>query len=271
MSIKGEWIRYGDQIGYFAIPERAEKPLPSVIVIQEAWGVNEHIEDVTRRIAAAGYAALAPDLFAVNGERPAALTQKRIDQAIAFMGKLGMAAMGNPAARDAELAKLPEPERSEVGETFGQIFAGTSSRLYGYVEPLKKAVHHLRTEREETRGQKLGCVGFCMGGGLSALLACEGAEVSGAAIFYGSNPPEEKIPNIACPVIGFYGGNDARISAGLPAFQEAMKKAGKSLEVTVYEGANHGFFNDDRPVYHVRAARDSFAKLLGFFSRNLAG
>ena len=73
MAIKSEWVHYGDQIGYLARPERAAAPLPGVVVIQEAWGVNEQIEDVTRRIAAAGYLALAPDLFAVKGERPPAL------------------------------------------------------------------------------------------------------------------------------------------------------------------------------------------------------
>ena len=67
MAIKGEWVRYGDEVGYLALPEQAAAPLPGVLVIQEIGGVNEQIEDVTRRIAAAGYVALAPDLFAVSG------------------------------------------------------------------------------------------------------------------------------------------------------------------------------------------------------------
>lgn len=74
MAIKSEWVRYGDQVGYLAVPELAATPLPSIVVIQEIVGVDEHIEDVTRRVAAAGYVALAPDLFSVNGERPPALT-----------------------------------------------------------------------------------------------------------------------------------------------------------------------------------------------------
>ena len=69
MALKTEWVRYGSRSGYFAMPERAATPLPAVVVIQEIWGVEEHIEDVTRRIAAAGYAALAPDIFSENGER----------------------------------------------------------------------------------------------------------------------------------------------------------------------------------------------------------
>ena len=81
MSIKCESVRYGDQIGFFAVPDRAKRPLPGVIVIHEIMGLNEQIEDVTRRIAAAGYAALAPDLFAVNGERPAHFTRERLAEA----------------------------------------------------------------------------------------------------------------------------------------------------------------------------------------------
>ena len=92
MAIKGEWIRYGDQAGYLARPERAADPLPGVVVIQEVFGVNSQIEDVTRRIAAAGYVALAPDLFAVEGERPAPLSQERIAAAMRIMGRLRMSA-----------------------------------------------------------------------------------------------------------------------------------------------------------------------------------
>jgi carboxymethylenebutenolidase len=109
-----------------------------------------------------------------------------------------------------------------------------------------------------------------MGGGLSALLACEEPELAGAAIFYGSAPPLESIPGIACPVVGFYGALDQRINAGLPAFTEAMKNAGKAFESHLYEGAGHSFFNDCRPSYEVHAARDSFARLLEFLRKTTA-
>ncbi len=179
MAIKGEWIEYEGHRGYFAAPEKASLPLPAIIVIQEAWGVNGHIEDVTRRFAAAGYAALAPDLFTVDGKRPAALLPERIEKAIAFIRKLPPGAMGNPAVRDAELAKLPEADGREIGETIGQLF-GDPRRMAGYVPQLREAVRHLRTQQRQTKDQKVACVGFCMGGGLSALLACEEPEISGA-------------------------------------------------------------------------------------------
>jgi carboxymethylenebutenolidase len=110
-----------------------------------------------------------------------------------------------------------------------------------------------------------------MGGGLSALLACEEPELAAAAVFYGSAPPAERVAKISCPVIAFYGEKDQRINAGIAAFQEAMRKSGKSFEHHVYPGASHAFFNDSRPSYDVRASRDSFARLLDFFLKNLGG
>ena len=269
MAIKGNWIHYADQSGYFAYPENASEPLPSILVIQEIWGVNEHIEDVTRRFAAAGYAALAPDLFALNGQRPAALSPERIDRAMKFIRKLPPAAWKDPASREIELSRHPEPDCSEIGETCDRLLAGVS-RLSEYVPRLRKAVHHLRTGQPETKDQKVACVGFCMGGGLSALLACEEPELSGAAVFYGSTPPEEKIPSIQCPVIGFYGANDLRINEGIPTFDAGLRTSGTTYERSIYDGANHAFFNDDSQSYNVKAVRDSFVRLMTFFYKTLA-
>jgi carboxymethylenebutenolidase len=270
MAIKSEWVRYQDRIGYLAMPERAAAPLPGVVVIQEITGVNEHIEDVTRRIAAAGYVALAPDLFAVDGERPAALSRERVARAFAFIRTLPPTAFGDPSVRDAALAKLPEAEGAQIGESLGRVFGSSApGRMELMVGQLRDAVRYLRAERAETRDQRVGCVGFCMGGGLSALLACEEPELSAAAIYYGSAPAGEKTATIACPVIAFYGEKDQRVNAGIPGFEEAMRAGGKSFEHHVYPGAAHAFFNDDGPSYDVRAARDSFARLLSFFVKTL--
>jgi len=270
MAIKGEWVRYGDEIGYLARPEQATAPLPSVLVIQEVWGVNEQIQDVTRRIAAAGYLALAPDLFAVQGQRPPALTPQRIGKAMGFMRTLPPGSMGNTAIRDAELAKLPETDRQQIAESMGQIF-GSPGRMEGMVGALRRSVRYVRSERAESRQQRVGCVGFCMGGGLSALLACEEPEMSAAAVYYGGAPAPEKIAKIPCPIIAFYGEKDQRVNAGIPGFEEAMRAGGRSFEPHIYPGAAHGFFNDDEAVYDANAARDSFARLLSFFLKTLTG
>jgi carboxymethylenebutenolidase len=272
MAVKGEWISYADQTGYFAYPERAALPVPAVIVIQEVGGVGRQIEDVTRRIAAAGYAALAPDLFAVKGIRPAALEKGRITQAMEFMSRLPPAARFDPALREAELGKLPDADRINIAETWAAMFSHAApAKIEGLLGPLRIAARHLRTERAESRGQKVACVGFCMGGSLAALLACEEPELSGAAVFYGNSPSAEKIAGIRCPVIGFYGAEDQRVNAGLPAFAQTMEKEKKTFEYHVYEGAGHAFFNDDAGSYNVKAARDSFARLLTFFTSTLTG
>ena len=91
MALNTEWVRYGAEgewSGYFAAIDRAAAPLPGLILFQEAWGVDAHIEDVTRRFARAGYAVLAPDLFARHGQRRAGLERPRLAEAKALLNSL---------------------------------------------------------------------------------------------------------------------------------------------------------------------------------------
>src|SRR5450432_2634447 len=109
MSLETAVVRYGEEKEYTAYaswPKRASLPLPAVMVLQEAWGVDAHIEDVTRRFALAGYVAFAPDLFVEKGERPAPLAKDRVAEAKELFNVLGAAAM-DPVAREAELARRP--------------------------------------------------------------------------------------------------------------------------------------------------------------------
>jgi carboxymethylenebutenolidase len=272
MAIKSEWITYGDETGYLARPEHAALPLPGVIVIQEVFGVDEHIEDVTRRIAAAGYAALAPDLYAKKGRRPDPLTRERIAEAMAVGATLPPGALMDPAAREAALSKLPAEQARRVIESVGLLYDFRApGKIEGFTKSLVLAQRALKNDRPETRGKKVACVGFCMGGGLSALLSCVEPELAGAAVYYGNTQSEELIAKTKVPVVAFYGGLDQHVNAGIPACVEGMAKAGRSFAHTVYPGANHGFFNDTRPTYNVDAARDSWAKLMEFFNRVLAG
>ncbi|HLK88944.1 MAG TPA: dienelactone hydrolase family protein [Polyangia bacterium] len=259
--------------GYLARPERATA-LPGVVVIQEAWGVDAHIEDVTRRFAAAGYLALAPDLFAdpKAGTRPAPLEPERMTELVAFVNAAPATnVFADAAAREAALGKLPEADRARVAESLDALRAALMdpARREGLVTIAQAAVSYLREERAETRAHKIASVGFCVGGALSATLACRDAELGAAVIFYGTAPAAEEIPKIRCPVLGLYGGADQRILAGLPAFTEAMKAAGKRFEQVVYDGVGHAFFNDGRPTYDVGAARDGFARVLAFLKDTL--
>lgn len=279
MSLKTEWIRYGGNQEFSAFaawPERVASPLPAVVVIQEAWGVDAHIEDVTRRFAQAGYVAFAPDLYAKKGIRPAPLARERVAEMLAFLNQLSpeswRAVLMDPKAREAELQKRPAEERGRIAETMTTIFAGMSSggiKLDEYVPALTTAADFLRTDFTPSRGQKVATVGFCMGGSLAGLLACHDSALASAAIFYGSAPADNLVSNIRCPIAGFYGSLDKRITDNVPAFVEAMKKAGKSFEPHVYEGAQHAFFNDTRPSYNVQASRDAFVNVLDLFRKTL--
>jgi len=270
MSVSEQWIRYGEDqafSGYLAVMERAGKPLPAVIVIQEIWGVDEHIQDVTRRFAQAGYAALAPDLYAVRGERPEALTAERIGEAKHFMDSLPPGAWGDPEQRKAALARLPQAEQERISLTMQSLFGGRDPG--GYVKQLFEAASYLRNDCEASRGCGVASVGFCLGGALSARLAAADPELKGAVIFYGSAPDSGHIRRIRCPVIGFYGEKDARITGQVPAFEQEMKAAGKTFTAHIYPGAQHAFFNDTRSSYQADAARHAFAETLRFFGEVL--
>jgi len=266
MAVVGEWVRYGNQLAYLALPQNAAAPLPGVVLIHDSMGLDEYAEDVARRIAAAGYAVLAPDLFAVDGARPPALARERIAEAMGFLSRRP-AVVTDRDARASALTELPGPERQRLEETISGVFAfGAPPMLQSLLGSLRLAVRYLRDERRETRGQRVASVGE----GLSALLACAEPELSGAVVFYGITPPAESIRAIGCPVLAFYGARDTRVTAGIAAFAEGMKASGMPFEWHVYDGAGHGFFNDTKPAYYdVAASRDAFARLLMFLLTTL--
>ena len=267
MSVVTESVRFGEHCGYLALPQHAGQPVPAVLLIHDSLGLDDHVEDVARRLAAAGYAALAPDLYSVGDERPAALSRERIDAAVRFLAAHPEFLGAGETAREAALAALPALEGEHIAETLAQIFAfGAAQRRDHHVDALRAAVDYLRAGRPETRGQKVASLGE----GLSALLACEEPDLAACVVFYGLTPPPEKLARIRCPVIAFYGSQDTAVNSGIAAFAQAMRAAGLEFESHIYEGAGHGFFNDTRPGYYdVQASRDAFARLLSFLARTL--
>jgi carboxymethylenebutenolidase len=88
---------------------------------------------------------------------------------------------------------------------------------------------------------KLFVAGFCWGGGQTFRFATNRSDLSAAFVFYGPPPEKQAMARIKAPVYGFYGGNDARIDATIPATKDQMKESGKTYEPVIYEGAGHGF------------------------------
>jgi carboxymethylenebutenolidase len=94
---------------------------------------------------------------------------------------------------------------------------------------------------------KTACIGFCWGGGMSFSYAATQPDLNGAAVFYGTPPKDDQHARIKCPVAGFYGGKDMRVTATVEKTTDAMKKLGKKYEPHVFEGAGHGFMRAHAP------------------------
>jgi carboxymethylenebutenolidase len=131
-----------------------------------------------------------------------------------------------------------------------------------------KVFDYLST-RKDYNGQ-VGCVGFCWGGGISNQLAVSVPSLKCAVAFYGRQPDAADVPKIKAAVQLHYGELDERINAGIPAYEDALKKAHTRYEIYVYEGANHAFHNDTAPTrYNEAAAKLAWTRTLGFFEKYL--
>lgn len=212
--------------GYLAVPERGVGP--GLVVIQEWWGLVDHIKDVCDRFAAEGFVALAPDLY--HGE-----TTTEPDEA----GKLMMALNLDAAVAD-----------------------------------MSGAIKYLQ-ESPSTTSDKLGVTGFCMGGGLALVLAAERPAAFSACVpWYGLIPWEHAQPdwskvqakvrgNFAAED-GFFGPDKAR------GLEEDMRNAGVDVEITIWPGVDHAFFNDTRPEVHdPEIARQAWDQTISFLHAEL--
>jgi carboxymethylenebutenolidase len=118
--------------------------------------------------------------------------------------------------------------------------------------------------------KKYGIVGFCWGGGRSFLHASTSPSLGASVVFYGSPPSAEQMATIKAPVLGLYGGNDARINATIPATDSTMKKLGKSYEYQIFDGAGHGFLRgQDGNAANAAAATQAWPKAIAFFRAKL--
>jgi len=129
------------------------------------------------------------------------------------------------------------------------------------------AVKYLKTHPQSTG--KVGCMGFCWGGGMTNQVAVNSPDLNAGVPFYGRQPAVEDVPKIKASMLCHYGGLDERINAGIEAFKAAMKKAGIEYKIHIYEGAAHAFFNDTSTRYHEEAAKLAWKRTIAFFKEKL--
>ena len=118
---------------------------------------------------------------------------------------------------------------------------------------------------------RIGITGFCMGGRVSYLVACERADkIRAAAPFYGGGIPIDKTAKLKAPVLAFFGEKDAFIPLEfVEQLRREAAKHKKQVEIVVYPGADHGFFCNERASYNAKAAADAWQKLKTFFATHL--
>jgi carboxymethylenebutenolidase len=213
---------------------------PGVIVWMEIFGVNAHIRDVTERVAREGYVALAPDFF----HRSFPGLEVGYDEKGMEVGMKGLTAL----------------DADEM------------------IADARAAVAFLR-KRSDCTG-KLGAMGFCIGGHMTYLTACE-TDVAAAASFYGGGIAAPKgpggkastlsrTPKLGGRLLCLFGGRDALIPpAQVDAVRRALAEAKKRHEIVIYDAADHGFFCDQRATYHAASAKDAWERVKRLFAEEL--
>lgn len=151
---------------------------------------------------------------------------------------------------------------SNVGELFKKLVPEQTTKNF------VAAVKYLQTN-PLTNG-KVGCTGFCWGGAMTNQVAVNSPDLDAAVPYYGSTPAPEDVEKIKAPIMAHYAGTDERINAGIPAFEEALKKYRKEYQIFIYEGAQHAFNNDSNPQrYNADAAKLAWGRTVGFFKDKL--
>lgn len=227
---------------YLAMPEGSGK-YPCIVLIEEIWGLNEHIKDVANRFAREGFIVLAPEL----------LTADIIEKLNSIS-----ADMQDPEKRQAVQPKLREAMQPLKEPVFAQ----------DALSKLKACTDYL-VAHAQSNGN-VGVVGFCFGGTYGFQLAIHDARIDACVPFYGQTPdPVDSVRSISCPVFALYGENDPGIVPSIPSLEAAMKKYGKDFTYIVYPGAAHAFFNDVGFRYDAGAAKDAWEKVLAFLHKYL--
>jgi carboxymethylenebutenolidase len=217
---------------YVSVPD-GTGPFPGIVVIQHQGGVDDFVEEMTQRIASAGYVGVAPDLYHRDG-----------------------------------------PDCQDDGPT-----RRARLRDVTVIKDVNATVDFLKGH-SQVDGERLGIVGFCMGGRVVYLMAAANPSFKAGSAYYGGNimvpwgegpAPFDRTAEIHCPLIGLFGEEDANPSpADMRKLDAELTRHGKVHEFYSYPGANHAFMNRRGARYHAEADRDSWPKTLAFFNKHLS-
>jgi carboxymethylenebutenolidase len=139
------------------------------------------------------------------------------------------------------------------------------------IRDMKAALDYLAS-RSDVDKNKIGSVGWCMGGGLSLQLAIHEPKLAACVVNYGALPTDaDDIRKINAPVLGNFGAEDRGITPeAVHAFEKAMKDAGKTIDIKIYDGAGHGFENpNNKTGYRAEAAADAWHRMVSFLDKTL--
>ena len=200
-----EWVQVknGDRIihSFLVFPEVKTK-VPAVLVIHENRGLTDWVRSVADQLAEAGYIAIAPDL---------------------------LSGMGPDGGKTSDF-----PDRNTARDALYKLDPDQITKDL-------QAVTNYVTKLQACNG-KLAVAGFCWGGSQTFRFASNHSEISAAFVFYGTAPENpDQVKSITCPVYGFYGENDARVTSTVEMTQNQMTSAQKTYEPVTYKAAGHGF------------------------------
>ena len=230
----GEWIDVAYEgskvpIRSWIIYPERKDKAPVIIVIHEIFGLSDWIRALTDQLAKDGFIAIAPDL--ISGFGPKGGGSESV------------------SSRDSVVMLIRNLSAEETYKRLNAV------RAYATTLPAANG--------------KYSTVGFCWGGGRSFGYACTRSDISSAIVYYGTSPDAKELSTLGAPVLGLYGGDDARVGATIEPAAVEVKKLGKTYEHESYEGAGHGFLRaqSDRNGANLRATEKAWPRMLEFLRR----
>ncbi len=244
-NLKESWFevkRDTATVPVFSVGPDNDERLPAVIVVHEIFGVNDHIEDVCRRFARLSMRAYAPQLFARSPLFPK-----------------------EPATRN-DLATMREVWQSIPDSDL--------------ISDLRAVMKHVRTH-DRVNAEGIGTIGYCMGGAIAFMFACESPELAWVVDYYGrikyptltetkTQHPITYTKGLKAPFLGIYAGVDELIPPeDIQNLMDLLSSLKKSHQIKVFENVPHAFFNDQRENYRKEAADSAWQLTVGFINRCL--